>query len=408
MPSQPEHSLSTFTLISRPRWLWLIIAILCVASGLVYAFEGAVPRTVKGLALTRDGLKIFSVAAPQAGIIEEMLVKVGQQVRADEPVATLTMKILGVSIDAAGNRLSLLRSEDAFAHAAEESMISEVIGRRDSSIREALETIRSSTELLTLRRKLLEEQETLLDQGLVARETVLGTRTTVAGLQSSLETGRTAILAARLQASETESRTANSRAGRREAILQAETTLQHLEKQRSDNYTVRAVIPGIVIEVSASIGDSVEAGDGFIILRPDTDPNKALDVVAFIPQSKGKELKVGDTVQVVPSFVDKSRYGFIKGRLKSIDMYAATNQQLGLYIQSSGMIDDLLARYKSVLVGVVELETDSSTESGFAWSTRSGWPGTIEPGTILELQVVYAVDRPIELLLPWIRSLLGE
>ena len=72
------------------------------------------------------------------------------------------------------------------------------------------------------------------------------------------------------------------------------------------------------------------------------------------------------------------------------------------------MIDDLLARYKSVLVGVVELETDSSTESGFAWSTRSGWPGTIEPGTILELQVVYAVDRPIELLLPWIRSLLGE
>ena len=408
MPSQPEHSLSTFTLISRPRWLWLIIAILCVASGLVYAFEGAVPRTVKGLALTRDGLKIFSVAAPQAGIIEEILVKVGQQVRADEPVATLTMKILGVSIDAAGNRLSLLRSEDAFAHAAEESMISEVIGRRDSTIREALETIRSSTELLTLRRKLLEEQETLLDQGLVARETVLGTRTTVAGLQSSLETGRTAILAARLQASETESRTAKSRAGRREAILQAETTLQHLEKQRSDNYTVRAVIPGIVIEVSASIGDSVEAGDGFIMLQPDTDPNKALDVVAFIPQSKGKELKVGDTVQVVPSFVDKSRYGFIKGRLKSIDMYAATNQQLGLYIQSSGMIDDLLARYKSVLVGVVELETDSSTESGFAWSTRSGWPGTIEPGTILELQVVYAVDRPIELLLPWIRSLLGE
>ena len=92
----------------------------------------------------------------------------------------------------------------------------------------------------------------------------------------------------------------------------------------------------------------------------------------------------------------------------SIDLYAATDGVLENFIESSSMITDLEQKYQSVLVAKVKLERDPRTESGLAWSTRDGWPGKISPGTILRIQVIYEVNRPIDLLLPWLRSLIGE
>ena len=112
--------------------------------------------------------------------------------------------------------------------------------------------------------------------------------------------------------------------------------------------------------------------------------------------------------QVQPTFVDRSRYGYIKGRLISIGTYGATDDQLGFYLQNTAMINEVVDRYKSVLIAEIELERDERTESGFEWSTHDGWPGEIGPGSILDVQVIFRVDRPIELLLPWIRSLLGQ
>ena len=165
---------------------------------------------------------------------------------------------------------------------------------------------------------------------------------------------------------------------------------------------------GRVVEISTEVGQSVSTGEDIITLTPESSDEIQLDVIALLPQSKGKELKVGDDVQVSPTFASRSRYGFIKGKISTIDVYAATDGELSDFIQSSSMIADLKSRYTSLLIARIELERDSKTESGFQWSTRKGWPGRIEPGTLLDIQAVFRVDRPIDLLLPWLRSLIGE
>lgn len=403
-----EQPLEGFVLISRPRWMWLMILTFAVIAMLTYGFLGAVPRTVQGSGITRDDGRLLTVAAPQAGIVEKVLVKEGATIEVDTPIIMLQARVLETQLESARNRLDLLKAEDERLTATAKTTLAETARRLDSSIRQNEETIRNSTELLEMRERLLEEQERLLTQGFVAKETVLGTRTTVAGLRSSIETARSSIAASRLEATQSEVEIKSAQASRRESIQQATASLLQLEKQRNNDYIIRSAVDGAVVEISTAVGESVRAGQRILTLVPSTSSDAKLDVIAFLPQSKGKELKVGDEVQVSPTFASRSRYGFIKGDISQIDVYAATDGELNDFIQSSSMIENLQARYTSLLIARIELRRDPETESGLEWSTRKGWPGKLQPGTLLDIQAIFRVDRPIDLLLPWLRSLIGE
>lgn len=408
MAAKQIQPLEGFVLISRPRWMWLLILTFAVIAMLVYGFLGAVPRTVQGSGITRDDGRILDIATPQAGIVERVLVKRGDKVEVDTPILVLRARVLESQLESARNRLDLLEKEDQRLTATAQTTLVETANRLASAIRQNEESIRSSTELLEMRQRLLDEQEKLLKQGFVAKETVLGTRTTVAELRSSIESARSSIAASRLEATQSEAEVNSAKAARREAIQQAEASLLQLEKRRSDDYTVRSVVDGTVVEISTEVGQPVDAGERIITLTPGPPGPPILDVIAFIPQAKGKEIKAGDAVQVSPTFASRSRYGFIKGTISEIDVYAATDGELSTYIQSSSMISDLKARYTSLLITRITLEADPNTESGLAWSTKKGWPGKLEPGTLLDIQAIFRVDRPIDLLLPWLRSLIGE
>ena len=86
MATKQEQPLEGFVLISRPRWLWLLILTFAVIAMLIYGFLGAVPRTVRGSGITRDDGRILTVAAPRAGIVEQVLVKDGDRVEVDTPM----------------------------------------------------------------------------------------------------------------------------------------------------------------------------------------------------------------------------------------------------------------------------------------------------------------------------------
>ena len=69
--------------------MWLAIITLAVIAVLTYGFLGAVPRTVRGEGLTRYHLDLFTVAAPQAGIVENVLVKTGARIEKGTPIVKM-------------------------------------------------------------------------------------------------------------------------------------------------------------------------------------------------------------------------------------------------------------------------------------------------------------------------------
>ena len=55
----------------------------------------------------------------------------------------------------------------------------------------------------------------------------------------------------------------------------------------------------------------------------------------------------------------------------------------------------------------IELEKDPNTPSGLKWTTGQGYPGVLGIDTIVDAKIEYEQDRPIALLIPWLRERLG-
>ncbi|MGA0871271.1 MAG: NHLP bacteriocin system secretion protein [Phycisphaerales bacterium] len=396
----------TFQLISTPRWIWLATLVLCVVSGVLYGIFGEITRTVSGVGVTRQGLDVLTIAATRSGAVASVHVKPGDELVPGDLVAMLRTNVIDAEIARIRDRITLLLAESAELEKIEDTTIHDAEVARDAALRESQEVVSTTKDLLDRRNEFLAQQEELLKEGLLAGETILRSRAQVAELQNAMEAAQSAEAEARLRVTRLKSEFAADRAARREQIALANAELTVLERRRENEYGIRTDVAGQVDDMPIEVGDYVEAGDRLFKLLPPSTSGALLQVVAFLPQGTGKVALAGDRVQLAPRFADPSRYGYMEGRLTSISELAAIPKELSELIGNPLIVSQLLER--QALVAEISLELDPATPSGLKWSSIVGWPGKIGPGVILDVEIVYQVDRPIDLFLPWIRSLLGQ
>jgi HlyD family secretion protein len=273
-------------------------------------------------------------------------------------------------------------------------------------LRESQEIVSAAKDLLDRRNQFLAQQEELLEEGLVAGETVLRSRAQIADLRNMMDAATSAQAEARLRVTRLKSEVAADRAARREQIALVNAELTVLERRRENEYAIRSDVAGQVDDMPIEVGDYVEAGDRIFKLLPPSNSQAPLKVVAFLPQETGKVARPGDRVQMAPGFADPSRYGYMEGRLTTISELAVAPKELTELIANPLLVSRVLEQQS--LMAEITLDLDPATPSGFKWSSIEGWPGEIGPGVILNLEIVYQIDRPIDLFLPWIRSILGR
>jgi len=396
----------TFQLISTSRWIWIATLVLCVVSGMLYGVFGEITRTVSGVGVTREGLDVLTIAATRAGSVASVHVKPGDELAPGDLVAMLRTNDIDAELARMKDRITLLVAESADLETIEDTTIHDAEVARDATLRESQEIVSAAKDLLDRRNQFLAQQEELLKEGLVAGEVVLRSRAQIADLQNMMDAATSAQAEARLRVTRLKSDVAADRAARRERIALAKAELAVLERRREDEYAIRSDVAGEVDDMPIEVGDYVEAGDRIFKLRPPSNSRAPLQVVAFLPQGTGKVARPGDRVRMAPRFVDPSRYGYLEGRLASVSELAAIPKELSELIADPLLVSRLLEQ-PSLLVEIA-LDLDPATPSGFKWSSIEGWPGKIGPGVILDAEIVYQIDRPIDLFLPWIRSILGR
>ncbi|MDG1899330.1 MAG: hypothetical protein P8I74_05645, partial [Phycisphaerales bacterium] len=131
-------------------------------------------------------------------------------------------------------------------------------------------------------------------------------------------------------------------------------------------------------------------------------------VVGFVNFHLGMDIEPGMPVQVAIPFAESTRYGFVKGTIEKVATYtsdrAAVAQQVGseslaaLIEQSTGNVPLMIE---------VALERDESTPSGYAWTTGSGFPEVIPDLSVVAVKVTTRYERPVDMVLPWFKTLLG-
>ena len=406
--SRSSITMSNYRLISTPRWIWLCSLVLCIASGVLYGVFGTVTRIVVAQGITRDGEDVLTVSVQQDGLVGKLLVNQGDSIEVGDPIAELDAREIDAEISQAQAQIKILMSEEAKLRAIEESTLKDEEKARDAALEESTEIIRTAQDLLTHRTKLLKEQESLLADGLVAGETLLRSRAAVVVLENMVDAARSTEAEDRLSVTRFQNQLAGIRSTRRRAITMAESERLLLEERREQEFTIRSKVKGRVAEIAVEEGEFVSSGDRVVRVASDNDTGRDLRVIAFVPLETGKRAQIGDLVQIAPSFLDVSRYGFMVGRLQKIGNYVASPRELSLVLDDQFLIDSLVERFGAVLLAEISLERDSKTTSGYKWSSLRGWDGRIDAGMMMNLNIVYKVDRPIVLFLPWLRSLIGQ
>ena len=113
-------------------------------------------------------------------------------------------------------------------------------------------------------------------------------------------------------------------------------------------------------------------------------------------------------VQVAIPFAKSTQYGFIKGTVTSVASFASDQTTVEHRVGSDSLAQAILTSAQNVpLELTINLEADKTTESGFAWTSVKGFPGKIPQLSECTLKITTHEERPINLVIPWFKQLLG-
>jgi multidrug efflux pump subunit AcrA (membrane-fusion protein) len=166
---------------------------------------------------------------------------------------------------------------------------------------------------------------------------------------------------------------------------------------------ILAATAGRVIEVNRKIGDRVQAGDTVARIEP---PAAQIQAVVFVDAATGTRIAADKQARVSPSTVKREEYGFMIGTVQSVSDVPVTAERFNSIIPNQALFQDLVGQ-GSKLEMRATLQADSSTPSGFKWSSSTGPPFKVLSGTRVSVSVVVDQTRPISKVLPFVRKTLG-
>jgi multidrug efflux pump subunit AcrA (membrane-fusion protein) len=187
-------------------------------------------------------------------------------------------------------------------------------------------------------------------------------------------------------------------------IFDQQVRLRELQALYDRESVVRAPTDGKVTEVSAGEGNFVSPGKTILRLESLQGDYEAM---VYVPAAEGKKIKPGMSVRLALSTVNPEEFGVLLARVKFVSGYPVTRDYLLNELGGDERLVDKLLERRSMIEMVAVLEETPSTPSGFRWTSPKGPDVSIESGTLCSATVVLNRARPITLLIPWLRVLLG-
>lgn len=184
-----------------------------------------------------------------------------------------------------------------------------------------------------------------------------------------------------------------------------QTQINKMQLQLINNSEITADVSGRVLELQVEKGALLGAGNSVCSIAREQDEAETLEVVIYMPVEQGKKVLPGMEVNISPTTVKKEEDGFMLGNVKSVSEYPASGQGMMLTLGNEELVNRLSGRGSSLEIKV-ELVRDSSTVSGYKWSTPDGPEMVIDGGTLCLGEVKVSEQRPISMVIPFIKKIL--
>ncbi|NJP09647.1 MAG: NHLP bacteriocin system secretion protein [Leptolyngbyaceae cyanobacterium RU_5_1] len=189
---------------------------------------------------------------------------------------------------------------------------------------------------------------------------------------------------------------------RQNRLQEIKRTIARLEVELQEKSKIRSEYTGRVEEVAAKPGQVVAAGSSIATLNVATPSDKLVSVTYFAVQD-GKRIKPGMPVQVTPSTVKRERFGGIIGSVTTVSSLPATPEAVSVLVGNQEMVKSLMSGDRAIEV-FAQLEEDSSTSSGYKWSSSKGPEQKISAATTTTVRVKVGEQMPLSYVIPLLKS----
>lgn len=397
----PQQLDTAIKLTSPSGWIALVAIAVIVATFVVWVFVGSLPFRANGLGvLLVNDSEIFTLPAPITGRIGAIEVAVGDTVKKDQPLLRLEVPETEAQLRAAQSALANIKAQraqrgvevDQDIASRKANTAEEIAGqdRKAADLRERLGYLQS--------RRNDERQE--LERGFITRDTLETTEETIDSTRQQLRAVDLAIAQARSSQTEFEAGLRRQIAELDQQVLEAENNVKILEAQLGVQHIIASPVDGIVTEVSTQVGQISEIGTRLMTV---SSLGEGLQMLAYLPVSKGKRVEKGMTALVTPTTVERDIYGSISGIVLSVSELPASEAELRDRLNNSELVEQMLAAGAPIGI-VVDLKTDPTTTSGLDWSSSDGPPVKITPGTTALATINVQEVAPIQLVIPVVQT----
>ncbi|WP_391572295.1 NHLP bacteriocin system secretion protein [Cohnella sp.] len=188
-----------------------------------------------------------------------------------------------------------------------------------------------------------------------------------------------------------------------EQIANRKQAIADLQADYMNQSSIVSAYTGRVLEVNVKRGSSVDAGTPVILVESGEARAKDLKTVIYVPVQSGKKILPGMTVDVSPSSVNREEYGFMLGRVTSVSEFPLTAQSMFLTLGNEALVSELAGGGTAMLEVKADLIPETSTFSGYRWSTSDGPPQRMDSGTLVTASITVKEQKPISLIIPQLK-----
>ena len=460
--SSPERLDQIMQVVSPMKWLPLAALGTLVAAGVTWSILGRIPITVEGKGVLVYPSKVVGFEFPISGKLQAFNIHVGDFVKKGQILGTIDQgefqkqllqqraklgELEGQNQNA--SNLQDQRSQLEIVAIAQQRLGLEQrlqqalsltpiirdknIGAIDQQRQNLKQRLQESKALVPTLKDRLERRQMLKAQGAISDDTVLEAKQTyvdsiqkIADLKGQLKQLDISQVQAeksfrdnlsqigdiKTQLKELDSKAKSlaeqnfqSSITRQNQIQDLKRNIAQLERQLKNTSQIKSDYTGRILELTATPGQNL--GQGTRIGTIDAqEPGAKLVEVAFLPVSEGKKIQKGMKLQITPSTVERESFGGIVGNVTNVSPFPVTKESAAKLVGNPEIVGSLVSTEPQIQV-LAELKPDTSTFSGYKWSSSKGPQMQMSPGTTTSVRITVKEQAPITFVLPILKSWSG-
>ncbi len=376
-------------------------AVIAVATFVLWGFQGRVEQKVGGRCILISPSGIAEVTAGASGVVGNIKVKLGDRIAANQEVGRIVRADLDDQIRQARARLSELEHRQA------------EIGNLSARAAGQGQAARSSEQRLNAAQTKLADEKSqaidarvateraLVEQGLITRRALLDTEETRA--------------AAVLEREQLADRAAQSRLGFAEQDRQRDREKVAIDFQVSETRRsleasldiVRQSAPivspfaGRVVEVKIENGVAVGYGAPILLIERIDAVQGDIEAAIYIPGGEGKLVASGMAVELVPDYVKRQEFGFLRARVEGVSEYPISSPGMRLLVQNDNLVRELSGARAALFA---RARLDRKPGGQFVWSAAASAPPEVRTGALCRAEVTVGERPPFALLISLVKQ----